>query len=336
MSIRLIVFGYKRHVDFSRSPAFKRTLVDPLKPHVEVEIVEHGALDWYEVARKQPLVFFDRRPPVDVLSMPDVHIVWIPMWEAYSRKSQRWWNRWAQYPIRFVSFSRRLTRSAQKANIPVFDLQYFDDPQEFAPVSWEAGLNVFYWNRAGLLNRSQLVSLCRELRVDHLYYRPDVDYHVPKATQFSLPDTVDGTRVHTIPHFASHDEYLALLAKTNIYIAPRWFEGIGLTVTEAMASGCVVLANNAPTMNEYIVHGKNGLFLPYSVPIRYLIRLKSKLEGRLKLNRPAPSPLIHFDWKRLLHYDLPEIGANARATSEQGRRRYIDKMGSLVEFIFDW
>lgn len=140
----------------------------------------------------------------------------------------------------------------------------------------------------------------------------------------------------TIHHFPSQEEYFAILGKTNIYIAPRWFEGIGLTVTEAMASGCVVLANNAPTMNEYIVHERNGFFLPYNVPLRYLIRLKSKLESRLKLDRPAPSPLIRFEWKRLLDYDLPKIGANARADSEQGRKIYIEKMGPLIDFIFDW
>ena len=334
---RLITFGYKRHVDFSRSPAFKKALIDPLKAYqVEIDIVEHGTLDWCKVARKQPLVFFDRQPPVEVLRIPDVRIVWIPMWEAHSRKPQRWWNGWARYPIRFISFSRHLTQIARKAGIPVLDVQYFDDPHELAPVSWKNELNVFYWNRAGLLNKRQIISLCHALQIDHFYYRPTLDHYVPKSTQFSLPERVGNTQVHTVPHFESQKEYLAVLAKANLYIAPRWFEGIGLTFLEAMASGCVVLANNAPTMNEYIVNGETGIFLPYNWHLRYLIRFKSKLEQKLGLDYPAPSPLIRYDWTRLLNHDLSQIGANARKASEEGRKRYLDSVGSMIDFIFDW
>jgi glycosyltransferase involved in cell wall biosynthesis len=48
------------------------------------------------------------------------------------------------------------------------------------------------------------------------------------------------------------------LKKSNIYLAPRKIEGIGLSFLEAMAIGMVVVAYDNGTMNEYIKHDYNG------------------------------------------------------------------------------
>ena len=332
----LVVFGYRRHADSRISPAFKRVWVDPLRGRIQVRMLEHGCVDWHDVARRQPLVFFDRAPSQEALAVPGARVVWVPMWDGHTLRPQRWWNRWAQYDIKFVAYSRQVARRARRAGIRVFEIQYFDDPAELPAVPWDGERNAFYWNRAGLLGRCQLVSMCRDLELDHLFYRPDLDYYLPRSTRFSLPERIGKTRVHTVG-FLPHDQYLHMLASTQLYVAPRWFEGIGVTVTEALASGCVVLANDAPTMNEYIVHGETGLFLPYNTAFRYLVRLKSKVERRLGLDRPAPSPLLHYDWSQLLRFDLAAIAQRARQVSWGGRKRYMEQLGNMVDFILsDW
>lgn len=45
-----------------------------------------------------------------------------------------------------------------------------------------------------------------------------------------------------------------------IFIAPRDYEGIGLSFLEAMAMGKAVVGVNNPTMNEYIADGKIKYF----------------------------------------------------------------------------
>ena len=48
-------------------------------------------------------------------------------------------------------------------------------------------------------------------------------------------------------------------SRANVYFAPRLEEGIGQTFLEAIRWGrCVVAADNR-TINEYIIHGVNGL-----------------------------------------------------------------------------
>ena len=44
----------------------------------------------------------------------------------------------------------------------------------------------------------------------------------------------------------------------DIYVYPTWHEGVGLTITEAMASGMPVITTNYPTMNEWIEDGVEG------------------------------------------------------------------------------
>lgn len=54
----------------------------------------------------------------------------------------------------------------------------------------------------------------------------------------------------------------SLYAKSKIFILPSLVEGFSLTVLEAMASGCAVVSTDCGGVDEYMVNGKNGLFVP--------------------------------------------------------------------------
>ncbi len=47
----------------------------------------------------------------------------------------------------------------------------------------------------------------------------------------------------------------------NVYVYPTRLEGIGLTITEALATGLPVITTDEPPMNEFIKHESNGLLI---------------------------------------------------------------------------
>jgi len=62
------------------------------------------------------------------------------------------------------------------------------------------------------------------------------------------------------------NEYKKLLSECNVFIAPRPYEGIGTSFLEALSTGMAVIAPNNATMNEYVVHNKNGYLYDLSNP----------------------------------------------------------------------
>lgn len=97
-----------------------------------------------------------------------------------------------------------------------------------------------------------------------------IDQTVDRFTVRTLPDPFHNTS-EVQGHITSSqvlvvqkdwlpaEEYQETLARALIFVAPRFAEGIGLSFLEAMANGCVVVARDFPTMNEYIEHGKTGI-----------------------------------------------------------------------------
>ena len=59
--------------------------------------------------------------------------------------------------------------------------------------------------------------------------------------------------------FKDKQDFLDVLGNANVFFAPRLAEGIGQSFLEAMARGQCVVAPDNGTMNEYILHGVNGL-----------------------------------------------------------------------------
>jgi hypothetical protein len=93
------------------------------------------------------------------------------------------------------------------------------------------------------------------------------------------------------------------LRDANVFFAPRPMEGIGLAFLEAMAAGLCVVAPDAPTMNEYISHGRNGL-----------------------LHAPGSRAPLDFAHAR-------EIGARARQDIAAGRARWEAAVPALLDFL---
>ena len=94
-----------------------------------------------------------------------------------------------------------------------------------------------------------------------------------------------------------------LIKFKGIYVAPREFEGIGMSFLEAMAMGKAVIAVNQPTMNEYIQDGITG----------YLFDLKN----------PKPINLSK----------ITQIQKNAYKYMKKGYQNWLKNRYKIIEFI---
>ena len=116
-----------------------------------------------------------------------------------------------------------------------------------------------------------------------------------------LPDFAppDRPSVDVLPA-VSREELPALLARDQIYVLPSYFEGMPLTLLEAMAAGLPCVTTNTCGMHDLIVHGENGLLTaPGDLPqLAAAVRaLLSSAELRQRLGKAARETARHFSWE---------------------------------------
>lgn len=97
---------------------------------------------------------------------------------------------------------------------------------------------------------------------------PDFKFYVVAQFSFhsqleeqALSVGLDKTDLSIIP-LQSKSEFLDLLRKCAIAISPSNSDGIPVSILEAISSGCFPIAENLSSLNDVIVHGKNGFLYP--------------------------------------------------------------------------
>jgi glycosyltransferase involved in cell wall biosynthesis len=56
------------------------------------------------------------------------------------------------------------------------------------------------------------------------------------------------------------------LAASDVFVFPSLYEGLGVSLLEAMAAGLPVVTTDRPPMNEIVQTGINGLLIPAGDP----------------------------------------------------------------------
>lgn len=168
-----------------------------------------------------------------------------------------YWRKFAG--VKILNFSRTLHYIAIENSLVSQCYQYFQPPLPEVSVP-QTGLHGFFWcRRPEDISWNHIRSLIGEATFDsfHLHLVPD-----PGQPDLERP-TTDEVMRHNMTistgWFESKDEILELQKKANVFFAPRLEEGIGQAMLEAFSLGQCVVAPDSGTMNEYIVHGVNGL-----------------------------------------------------------------------------
>lgn len=147
---------------------------------------------------------------------------------------------------------------------------------------------------SGPLERD-LQSLCKELNLDNVIFEG----------------------------FVSESRKHELLSQASIFAAPTLYEGFGVSVLEAMASGCAVVTSDTWGVRDFVESGTNGLTPPPKSPGEFASKLINMIEShddRVRLARAARKTAEEYSMAACLDRELDylysvEQGKALRASS---------------------
>lgn len=269
------------------------------------------AVAWDDVAGHDVVIMFQSycSPGGRYFRQLHPNVIYIPMldqfgfWQGPMLNLSAFWE--AFQGSKVLNFSNAVHCMTTGFGIASHFMRYYQPtvaaPAQTAPDA--AGLHGFFWlRREQQLPWKTIRKLLENTRFDSLHIHLATDPGTPPP---SLPSAEDVARhrITTSTWFENKADLDAVMARANVYFAPRAEEGIGQSFLEAMGRGQCVVAPDQGTMNEYILPGINGLLYDIHVP------------------RP-----LDFSQVR-------ELGAQARAGALAGRAAWEAAEAELVRFI---
>jgi glycosyltransferase involved in cell wall biosynthesis len=253
-SKKLVYVGHSYHAK-TKSTVF---LIDLLKEHFDVTEIQDES--WLGKAFPDlsfvnetyaGVVFFQNLPPVETFrKIKNGNLIAFPMYDAYGGFDEEFWKQYRS--MKFINFSKTLHEKLNSWGFSTMHIRYFPPPQPFTK---NGNKKAFFWQRKSIININT---------VERLLGKAKIKLHIHRAID-PLQEFVKPSGVQEKKYGISYSEWhrdrstaLSNVQKCGIYIAPRDYEGIGLSFLEAMAMGKAVIAPNNPTMNEYITHNENG------------------------------------------------------------------------------
>jgi glycosyltransferase involved in cell wall biosynthesis len=229
----------------------------------EVLHIEPGEPDLLQLLRARPshaLVFVQLRPKPRLLrALGHPNVTWVPMRDdlKYNAPGVR---HLSGSSIKFINFCREAHDVFSRRGEPSLGVTFWPEPPALQPRTQRAHPRIFLWDR-GQVQWPLVKRLLGDQPVDSVVLRlaPDPRHQVARPSD----DDIRRYRIEVVQGWLEQEEYRALLHGCDVFVSPRWLEGIGMAMLEAMAAGQTVLAPDRPTMNEYVVPGRNGwLFDP--------------------------------------------------------------------------
>lgn len=331
------IFGFALPFHLQKSKSHETLVVEPLSRWCTFSFSAWDGTTLSDIPSKGILLFFQYPPPDYITNNPRYKIVWIPMWDHIKKYTDSFW-RTIPKTVRVVAFSDAVAKISRAANLPTLRLQFYPDTKDMPKVVWDREKILFYWNRAGLIGTDDLAKLCAVLHIKKLYFQNQLDPGLVRTLDYRLPDTLGKTDVVHLPIHLSSSRYNEILDQANIYIAPRTYEGVGLSFINALSRGCFVLGHYAPTMNEYITHNRDGFLFDlkekYSlhslISNAIAVRIPKLLGGRDYQNH------LNLDWKSLADINLTEVGEKAWERARIGYEAWTDNLRSYADYVTTW
>jgi hypothetical protein len=196
--------------------------------------------------------YFQVLNPFSELERIRVPILWAPMYDGI-KFDYFYWKAVSQFDVKILSFSKKITDWLAGFPNPVLPLQYYIRPATVDPTR---GNRVFFWYRGGI-GFNDIKKLIDPRQIDRfvLFENPDKE-----GQTTSIPEEdIESYKIERIVEsFLPKERYAKLVQDSDIFIAPRRKEGIGMSFIEALAAGKCVIGYDDATLCEYVTHGVDG------------------------------------------------------------------------------
>jgi glycogen synthase len=120
---------------------------------------------------------------------------------------------------------------------------------------------------------------------------------------------------------ATEEEKVQLYNSADVLVFPTRYEGFGLPLLEAMASGCPVVTTAIPVVDEIVCDGENGLMAPREDP-----QALSAAIVRVLQDRTLREKLVANGFKTLARFDEETLTARTEALYQRVARSKSNKL----------
>lgn len=242
------------------------------------------------------IIFFQNLPNPEIYNtIKNKNLIFFPMYDSHGGLSLDYWKKYSN--LKIINFSKTLHNKLFNWGFESIYLQYFPKPLPFIRSKEN---KVFFWQRIDKIDIDLVEKLIGKFKTKiHIHKSIDPNYKFKDPTK----QQEKKFQISYSDWFKTRNKMQAKIQECNIYIAPREYEGIGLSFLEAMAMGKVVIAPNNPTMNEYIINNKTG----------YLYNINSP--------------------KQIGFLNILEIQKNTIHLITNGYKRWVNQKHNIIKFI---
>ncbi|MGL4982870.1 MAG: glycosyltransferase [Treponemataceae bacterium] len=262
----LLYIGHSYH-NKTRSTQF---LQDMFKTKYNVDVFNFDpSKDDYTILKKltnqkfDVVILFQIMPSINMLKefISFKSIAFFPMYDMYIEHYLFSNKIWLEYKdCNIINFSKTLHDNLLDKGFSSYYIQYF--PESIKIDNFGDEKSIFFWQRTTDISAATIDALLEEKEVKHLHIHKALDPN----HYFIEPNSEWKSKVTYSTWYEKKEDMLEDIKKAALYIAPRRYEGIGMSFLEAMAMRRCVIAPNNPTMNEYIVDGQTGILYDLENP----------------------------------------------------------------------
>lgn len=278
-----------------------RFFYDFLCQHYEVDVIfpVNDQIPYEEINSKNYFAVISFYYQVDFSKLTCKNLIYVPMYDGFvfcREKMKQLKN------VKLINFCKYLHKQSLAFGFKSFYLKYYPEPQFKEDIKRD---KLFYWQRRDT-SFSQILK-CFPETIKDIDCEKTILHSVTDGDNepFIKPsdEEIQNYNIEITSWFENKTDLLDILDTTKYYIAPRKQEGIGLSFLDAMSRGCVIIAHNDCTMNEYVKNGVNGYLINFDKP------------------------------KKIKFKEYESFSKNSICIFNEGRKQYLDALTQLVNFI---